>query len=409
VNAAAPELADIFRIHGPAYLEAFGDSLSVGHKKVMRDIVVCRTATLGGYVKQCDHCGHRTIAYRSCRNRHCSKCQAAARAAWLERRAAELLPVEYFHVVFTLPQPLAPLALQNQRVVYGILFRAASETLLQIAADPRHLGAEIGFLAVLHTWGQNLHHHPHLHCVVPGGGIASDRSRWISCRQQFLFPVKVLSRLFRGKFVAYLKHAFHQGALGFHGKLEPLEKEKNFITWLNEITRSEWVVYAKPPFGGPQQVLKYLARYTHRVAISNQRLVSLQDGQVTFRWKDYSQANQYRTMTLEVTEFMRRFLLHVLPRGFVKIRHFGFLANRCRQEKIPLCRKLLTARPTTKPRLSNCDDDSVTEEQKSKSADRCPLCKEGRMRRVEILLPRASVISRSCSPFPVAALERDTS
>jgi hypothetical protein len=403
----ALELADIFRIHGPAYLKAFGDSLSGGQRKALRDISVCRTAALGGYVKQCDPCDHREFAYRSCRNRHCSKCQAAARVAWLERRAAELLPVEYFHVVFTLPQALVPLALQNQRVVYGILFRAAAETLLQIAADPKHLGAKIGFLAVLHTWGQNLHHHPHLHCVVPGGGIAPDRSRWISCRQQFLFPVKVLSRLFRGKFAAYLKTAFHQGELGFHGKLAHLREKNNFIAWLNPMTQSEWVVYAKPPFGGPQQVLKYLARYTHRVAISNQRLVALQDGQVTFRWKDYSHGNQHRTMTLEASEFIRRFLLHVLPSGFVKIRHFGFLANRCRQENIPLCRTLLP--PTTKPPLPSSRGDSVTKEQPAEPPDRCPLCKLGRMRLVEILLSQASVFIRPYSSSLVAVLQTDTS
>jgi hypothetical protein len=409
MKAPALELADIFRIHGPAYLDAFGDSLSGGQRKALKDISVCRTAALGGYVKQCDRCDHREIAYRSCRNRHCSKCQAAARAAWLQRRAADLLPVEYFHVVFTLPQPLAPLAIQNQRVVYGILFRAASETLLQIAADPKHLGAKIGFLAVLHTWGQNLHHHPHLHCVVPGGGIAPDHSRWISCRRQFLFPVKVLSRLFRGKFAAYLKSAFHQGELGFHGKLKPLGEQQNFSAWLKRIVQSEWVVYAKPPFGGPQQVLKYLARYTHRVAISNQRLVALQDGQVTFRWKDYSHGNQYRTMTLEATEFIRRFLLHVLPSGFVKIRHFGFLANRRGHEQIALCRELLAARPKMKPQLASSCADSVMKEQEPKPAQRCPLCKAGLMRPVEILLPQASVFVGPCSPSLVAVPETDTS
>src|SRR6266849_8767554 len=250
MTAPALELADIFRIHGPAYIEAFGPSLSAGQKKALSDIAVCRTAALGGHVEQCDRCGHRTIAYCSCRNRHCPKCQSATRAAWLEQRAAELLPVEYFHVVFTLPQMVAPLALQNQRIVYGMLFRAAAETLLQIAADPKHLGARIGFVAVLHTWGQNLHHHPHLHCVVPGGGIAPDRSRWIACRRQFLLPVKVLSRLFRAKFANYLRRAFDHAELSFHGQLQPLVQKHNFITWLNRIVQSEWVVYAKPPFGG---------------------------------------------------------------------------------------------------------------------------------------------------------------
>jgi len=404
----ALELADIFRAHAPAYLEGFGDSLSGAQKKALRDVTVCRTAALGGYIQQCDQCDHRKIAYRSCRNRHCTKCQAAARAMWLEQRAAELLPVEYFHVVFTLPQQLASLALQNQRVVYAILFRAASETLLRIAADPKHLGAKIGFLAVLHTWGQNLHHHPHLHCVVPGGGIGPDHSRWISCRQQFLFPVKVLSRLFRATFVAYLKRAFHQGDLGFHGKMEPLADEKKFIVWLKPIAESEWVVYAKPPFGGPQQVLKYLARYSHRVAISNQRLVSLHDGQVTFRWKDYSQASQLTTMTLGVTEFIRRFLLHVLPSGFVKIRYFGFLANRCRQENILLCRKLVAARPKMKPEALSSREDSVTGQQ-PKPPDRCPICRVGCMRPVEILLPQPSVVSGLRSPILVAILDTDTS
>jgi len=407
-EGSALELADIFRVHGPAYLAAFGDSLSAQQKRALRDIPVCRTAALGGHVEQCDHCGHRKIAYCSCRNRHCPKCQAAARAAWLEQRGAELLPVQYFHVVFTLPQPIAALALQNPRMVYGILFRAASETLLQIGADPKHLGAKLGFLAVLHTWGQNLHHHPHLHCVVPGGGIAPNSSRWISCRQQFLFPVKVLSRLFRAKFAAYLKNAFQQGELGFHGKLEALGDGQQFIPWLKRAAQSEWVVYAKPPFGGPQQVLRYLARYTHRVAISNQRLVSLQDGKVTFRWKDYSQANQYKAMTLGVTEFIRRFLLHVLPRGFVKIRHFGFLANRCRREKIALCRELLAARPKPQPQDPRSRGATATKQGESESAHHCPVCRVGHMKPVEILFPHASVIAPTHRPLPLAIPQWNT-
>jgi Putative transposase/Transposase zinc-binding domain len=409
MTASALELADIFRVHGPAYLSTFGDSLTAQQKRALRDISLCRTAALGGHVEQCDECGHRTISYCSCRNRHCPKCGSANRAAWLEQRADELLPVEYFHVVFTLPQSLAPLALQNQRVLYGILFKAASETLLQIAADPKHLGARIGFLAVLHTWGQNLHHHPHLHCVVPGGGISDDDSRWIGCRRQFLFPVKVLSRLFRIKFASLLKRVFHQAKLRFHGKLQPLAKNSNFFSWLNEIMRSEWVVYAKPPFGGPQQVLKYLARYTHRVAISNRRLVALQNGSVTFRWKDYAHGNQPAMMTLQATEFIRRFLLHVLPKGLVRIRHFGFLANRCRRQKISLCRKLLDVALPTKPHGSNPRDDSLTTEQEAKPIDRCPVCKVGRLRLVEILLPEAPRVARHVSPLVVAVLETDTS
>jgi Putative transposase/Transposase zinc-binding domain len=408
MTAPALELADIFRIHGPAYLATFGDSISAQQKRALRDISLCQTAALGGHVDQCDECGHRTISYCSCRNRHCPKCGSTDRRAWLNQHAADLLPVEYFHVVFTLPQSLAPLALQNQRVVYGILFKAASETLLQIGADPKHLGARIGFLAVLHTWGQNLHHHPHLHCVIPGGGISGDDSRWISCRRQFLFPVKVLSRLFRAKFASLLKRAFHQAKLSFHGKLQPLAKNRNFFSWLNESMRSEWVVYAKPPFGGPQQVLKYLARYTHRVAISNRRLVTLQNGSVTFRWKDYTQGNQPAMMTLRAAEFIRRFLLHVLPKGLVRIRHFGFLANRCRRQKILLCRSLLNVALPSKTQDSNALDASLATA-KEKAIDRCPACKVGRLRPVEILLPQTPVVTTHGSPSVVAALQTDTS
>lgn len=403
------ELADIFRLYGAAYLASFGDSLSVQQKRALRDIALCRTAALGGYVDQCDACGHRTISYCSCRNRHCPKCQSGASAAWLEQRATELLPVEYFHVVFTLPQSLAPLALQNQRVVYDILFKAASQTLLQIGADPKHLGAQIGFLAVLHTWGQNLHYHPHLHCVIPGGGISADGSRWISCRRQFLFPVKVLSRLFRAKFMRLLRQAFHRAGLRFHGKLEYLAKTRNFLGWLGKIMHSEWVVYAKPPFGGPQQVLKYLARYTHRVAISNRRLVALQNGSVTFRWKDYAGGNKPAMMTLPAAEFIRRFLLHVLPKGLVRIRHFGFLANRCRRQKISLCRKLLDIALPIKLQGANQRDDALVAQQESKPIDRCPQCKVGRLRRVETLAPQAPAMPGCGSRLVAAVLEPNTS
>jgi hypothetical protein len=402
MTASALELADIFRIHGPAYLDMYGASLSAAQKKALSDIAVCRTAALGGHVEQCDRCGHRTIAYCSCRNRHCPKCQNAARAAWLEQRAAELLPVGYFHVVFTLPQAIAPVALQNQRMVYGMLFRAAAETLLQIAADPKHLGATIGFVAVLHTWGQNLHHHPHLHCVVPGGGIAPGRSRWIAGRRHFLLPVKVLSRLFRAKFANYLRRAFHRGELSFHGQLQPLGEKQNFLPWLNRIVQSEWVVYAKPPFGGPRQVLKYLARYTHRVAIANQRLVALQNDHVSFRWKDYRQAGQTAVMTLQANEFIRRFLLHVLPRGFVKIRHFGFLANRGREDNLRLCRALLG------PASSNLASAPEVTQQPAQ-AERCPLCRGGCMQPVEILLPQVALRHRSRIALPMPAPRCNTS
>lgn len=409
MTTPALELADIVRTHGPAYLARFGDSLSAQQKRALRDISLCRTAALGGHVEQCNECGHRKISYCSCRNRHCPKCGSAARAAWLGQRAAELLPVEYFHVVFTLPQRLAPLALQNQPVVYGILFTAAAETLLQIGADPKHLGARIGFLAVLHTWGQNLHHHPHLHCVIPGGGISNDQSRWVGCRRQFLFPVKVLSRLFRAKFASLLKRAFSQTKLRLHGKLQPLAQDRNFFGWLNEIMQSEWVVYAKPPFGGPRQVLKYLARYTHRVAISNRRLVAVRNGSVTFRWKDYAQGNQPAMMTLQATEFIRRFLLHVLPRGLVRIRHFGFLANRFRRQKISQCRKLLDIALPIKPQGCTPRDDSPAAEEETKPIDRCPVCKVGRLSPLEILFPQAAVVPGTISRLVVAVFETDTS
>jgi hypothetical protein len=406
MTAPALELSDIFRLHGPAYLTRFGTSLSREQKQALKAIVACRTATLGGYVEQCDQCGYQKIAYCSCRNRHCPKCSARARAQWLEQRAAERLPVEYFHVVFTVPQLLAPLALQNQRLVYGMLFRAAAETLLQIAADPRHLGARLGFVAVLHTWGQNLHSHPHLHCVVPGGGFAPDYSRWIACRRQFLLPVKVLSRLFRAKFTAYLQTAFRAGKLGFHGELKSLREQRSFAAWLKRLAATEWVVYAKPPFGGPQQVLKYLARYTHRVAISNQRLVSLENGRVTFRWKNYARAGEPALMTLPAEEFIRRFLLHVLPSGFVKIRHFGFLANRSRRDNVRLCRQLLAASSTTPPGLAPHKPHSSAP--KANTAERCPRCKLGSMRILEIFRPQAFIVITSSVASP-KVMQMDTS
>jgi hypothetical protein len=406
MTAPALELGDLFRRHGPAYLTTFGASLSREQKQALKAIAACRTAALGGYVAQCDQCGYRKISYCSCRNRHCPKCHGQARAQWLAQRAAELLPVEYFHVVFTVPQLLAPLALQNQRLVYGILFRAAAETLLQIAADPRHLGARLGFVAVLHSWGQNLHSHPQLHCVVPGGGLAPDRSRGIACRRQFRLPVKVLSRLFRAKFIAYLSTAFREGKLGCHGELKSLGEKRNFAQWLKRLAATEWVVYAKPPFGGPRPVLKYLARYTHRVAIANQRLVSLEDGRVTFRWKNSARASEPATMTLPAEEFMRRFLLHVLPSGFVKLRHFGFLANRVRQDNLRLCRQLLAASSTTPP--GRAPHNSPSNEPTANTVARCPRCKGGSMKILEILLPQACTVTLSGVASP-KVLHLDTS
>lgn len=361
------EVADVVRIHGEQFVEQYGQWLDSHARRVLDAIRNCRTAVLGGHVDACDRCGHRVISYNSCRDRHCPKCQGAARQRWLADRSAELLPVPYFHVVFTLPQELAPLALQNKRVVYGILFQAVSATLLEVAADPKHLGAAIGFLAVLHTWGQNLQHHPHLHCVVPGGGLSPDRACWISSGDRFLLPVKVLSRVFRGKFLALLRKAFRKGKLAFH------DRSPEFEAVLKQAYNREWVVYTKPPFGGPELVLRYLANYTHRVAISNHRILSVADGQVTFRWKDYAQGNQKKQMTLTGCEFLRRFMMHVLPKGFVRIRQFGIFANRQRKVLLETCRRLLP-----EPLIS-----AHTEADSRPELALCPACKVGRLYIVE--------------------------
>src|SRR4051812_37717358 len=404
----ARELTSLERIgwgnrHGfstlPDSVPHFAMEPSRPQRKAFDDIRNCRTAALGGHVQYYD-CGHCAISYNSCRNRSCPKCQGAARAQWLADREAELLPEEYFHVVFTLPQQIARLALQNARRIYSILFRAVAETLLTIAADPQHLGAAIGFLAVLHSWGQNLHLHPHIHCVVPGGGISPDNSRWIPCRRyrkSFFLPGKVLSRYFRKRFLIHLRRSFQKGKLQFHGELESLGHPVAFDALCQKAGRLEWVVYAKRPFGGPEQVLKYLARYTHRVAISNRRLLSMEDGRVTFEWKDYAAGNQAKTMTLEAVEFIRRFLLHVLPSGFVHIRHFGFLANRKRKEKLALCRSLLAAPQAVSDASADSPGsrDSAAEER----LRRCPLCNTGRLIRVQVLTAAACV----CLPAPLIA------
>ncbi|HZD94016.1 MAG TPA: IS91 family transposase, partial [Candidatus Sulfotelmatobacter sp.] len=311
------------------------------HQKVLLAITRCRTAALGGHRDQCSDCGHTAISYNSCRNRHCPRCQGSARLRWLQARERELLPTRYVHAVFTLPRELAPLTLQNKRLIYNLLFHASAETLLEIARDPRHLGAGIGFFSVLHTWNQRLQHHPHVHCVIPAGGLAPDRASWISSRRSFFLPIKVLSRVFRGKFVAGLRCAFQSGTLQFHGHLLPLAEPRAFASWLRVLFRHDWIVYSKRPFGGPEHVLRYLGAYTHRVAISNSRLVALAKGNVTFRWRDSAHGNKKRIMTLAVEEFLRRFLLHLLPRGFVRIRNFGFLANRQRATLLPLCFQLL--------------------------------------------------------------------
>jgi len=344
---------------------------------------------LGGHVEQCDTCGHQRISYNSCRNRHCPKCQSLAKARWLEARLADLLPVEYFHVVFTLPEQLASLALQNKRVVYNLLFAAAAETLRTIAADQRHLGAEIGFLAVLHTWGQTLRHHPHLHCVIPGGGLSVDGERWISCRPGFFLSVNVLARLFRRLFLQGLERAYENDKLTFDGSLEYLAKAHAFRHLLASLRAREWWVYAKPPFGGPAQVLAYLGRYTHRVAISNHRLLSLKDGHVTFKCRDYRHANQQSLMTLKADEFIRRFLLHVLPRGFQRIRQFGWLANRRRRDQLARCRHLLSAAVPTTPSLPG-DYKSLYETVTGDSLDHCRVCRTGHMKFAGRLVPLVS-------------------
>jgi hypothetical protein len=344
----ALEVADIIRAHGEAFLAKHGSRLSGTQHKALRDLARCRTAALGGHVERCADCAYERISYNSCRNRHCPKCQAQARARWLEREGQSLLPVEYFHVVFTLPQEVAELALANRCALYDLLFQAASSTLREVAANPKRLGAAVGALLVLHTWGQNLHHHPHVHGVVTGGGLSCDAQgtsdespRWVSCRPGFFLPVHVLSRLFRGKYLDGLRQLHANGKLIFAGKLAALADAKNFAAWLTPLYAKEFVVYAKRPFGGPEQVLKYLARYTHRVAIGNRRLVKLEEGKVTFRYKDYAKDGKQKTMTLSAEEFLRRFVQHVLPRGFVKIRHYGLLANKRREHLLRLCRQLL--------------------------------------------------------------------
>jgi len=385
VNGHRPEVADVIERDGARYLERYRPSKE--QFRVLNALAQCRTASLGGHVKRCDLCAHEVIAYNSCRNRHCPKCQGAARAAWLQAREREVLDVEYFHVVFTVPHELAPLALQNRRAVYGMLFRAASETLLTIAQDPKHLGADIGVLALLHTWGQNLLAHPHLHCVVPGGGlsIGPDATRWVSCRNGFFLPVRVLGRMFRGKFLALLLRAFELQQLEFHGRLVELNHPKAWEGWLEPIRNKDWLVYAKPPFGGPKQVLKYLARYTHRVAISNQRILAFEDGHVRFTWKDYANGNRRRTMTLDSVEFLRRFLLHVLPTGFMRIRYYGFLANRNRAEKLQLARRLIadqtspTENTNANVAVEPTNPPSPTPGEAIDEFELCPQCKQGRL------------------------------
>jgi len=379
------EVADIFRQHGPAYRESH--RLPRNHLRVIHAIEVCRTAALGGHRDQCDHCGHVEISYNSCRNRHCPKCQTLRKEKWIEARSEDLLPIEYFHVVFTIPSELNHLALLNQRVLYDLLFRSASETLTQLTQDQKHLGATVGVIGILHTWGQNLMDHPHLHCIVTGGGLSSDGT-WIPCRRGFFLPVRVISALFRGKFLDLLKDSFKKDDLVFPDSLSHLKDPGDFETFRKNLYHKNWVVYCKPPFDGPKGVLQYLGRYTHRIAISNHRILSNQGSNVSFLWRDYADHNRPKTMTLKAGEFIRRFLLHVLPARYVRIRHFGLLANRKRKDNIAACRKMLdSGKPVTKEKarietwqeqlLRICGIDVTT----------CPVCQKGRMCRVKLLLP----------------------
>src|SRR6202049_93442 len=359
------EVADLIRTAGAGFIERNRHWLSWKHSKVPRAIARCRTADLGGHLDQCTRCGHRAISCNSCRNRHCPKCQTAARERWIAARQRELLPTRYVHVVFTLPPQLAPLALQNKKVIYDLLFCASAETLLEVARDPKHLGAEIGFFTVLHTWNQKLGLHPHVHCVIPAGGLSLDHTHWVASRERFFFSIHVLRRVFRGKFVAALRQAFQEGQLNFHGELTLLTQPKTFAAWLRPLFRKDWVVYAKPPFGGPEYVLQYLGRYTHRVAISNHRLVSFAEEKVTFRWRDSAHNNEQKLLTVSLDEFLRRFLLHLLPKGFVRIRNFGFLANRRRVAFLPLCFPLLDAAQEPQVDQNAADSNGLW---------RCPKC-----------------------------------
>jgi hypothetical protein len=382
------EVADILRRYGNAYRAEREGSLSSTQRRVMRAITACRTAALGGHLEACDACGHERISYNSCRNRHCPKCQSLPRAQWIEDRKSELLDCPYFHVVFTLPEEIAAIAYQNKAVVYNLLFAATAETLCTIAADPKHLGAEIGFFAVLHTWGQNMMHHPHLHCVVPGGGISPDGQRWVACRSGFFLPVRVLSRFFRRRFLELLGQSFERGALEFFSTLEPLRERKAFQRYLEPLREKEWVVYAKAPFAGPEQVLDYVGRYTHRVAISNNRLLEIEDGHVTFRWKDYRDGDAHKTMTLTAEEFIRRFLLHVLPPGFHRIRYYGLLGNHHGQERLQQCRRLLEMPPIAATEAGPEPTAGYRDRYETLtgvSLHECPVCHRGHMLLVERL------------------------
>src|SRR6266581_2716986 len=383
-RSPAVEVADIFRAHGAVDRHAHG--LSRAQRRAMQALETCRTAALGGHRETCDTCGAERLAYNSCRNRHCPKCQTLAKERWLAARRAELLPVEYFHVVFTLPHALNALAQGNPRVIYTLLFRAVAATLTTFGRDPRHLGGDLGGTAILHTWGQNLSQHLHLHCVVTGGALTQDGARWIAAPPGFLFPVRALAKVFRGKYLQALHRAFTTGKLRFAGSLASLAEPEAFATWLRELRQHDWIVYAKRPFAGPTPLLEYLGRYTHRVAISNERLVGHTEGVVRFRWRDYADGDRMKIMTLTAEEFIRRFLLHVVPDGFVRIRHFGFLANRTRRAKLARCRALLAPPPA--PATSAIESVAALMRRLTGiDIERCPVCQQGQLHCTEILAP----------------------
>lgn len=398
------EVADIFRAYGQEYREKHGHTLSLQQLRVMRDIEICRTAMLGGHIRACDdeNCDHVEISYNSCRNRHCPKCQSLAKANWLHARQAEILPVDYYHLIFTIPDDLlGPVALQNKEVCYNLLFHSAAQTLLTTAADPEHLGAQIGFLALLHTWGQSLTHHPHLHCLAPGGGLSPDGQKWISCPPNYFLDVEVLSRRFQQCLLDALRNAYQRGMLEFHGSIKDLAQQDSFDQLLDSCQEPAWVVYAKPPFAGPEKGLDYLARYTHRVAISNHRLLSMEDGEVTFTCKDYKDSGLQKTITLPAEEFIRRFLLHVLPNGFSRVRYYGLFANRCRANNLQHCRSLLDkAQATISTTVARMDWPELVLFLTGKDPLKCPKCSRGHLVIVEALkpVPRTQVVDAGPHP-----------
>jgi hypothetical protein len=382
------DVADLFRSYGAAYRHEHAHGLPLRHLRAMRAIEICRTAELGGHVDECDHCGALRISYNSCRNRHCPKCQCLDKERWLEAQKRDVLPIQYFHVVFTLPQALRPLALRNQKVIYNLFFRAVSETIKELCEDPKHLGAEPGFIALLHTWSQTLLDHPHIHCIVTGGGLSRDGDQWVPCKKTFFIPVKVLSAVFRGKFLDYLKKGYEKKVLTFSGAVAHLAEEKAFTGMMNKLYDQDWVVYCKLPFKNAETVIDYLGRYTHRVAISNERIVNLNDNRVTISYRDSADHDQIKRLTLDAFEFIRRFLLHILPDGFMKIRHYGLLSNRNRKTKLKRCRELLGA--STNPDQKK-DGEEAWEDvfYRVTGIDLriCPCCGKGRMVLRETLLP----------------------